>query len=179
MKIRTLSVIFSATFTVAVLAPFTDANALPGAGTMAVVESAPSAGLPGTNAPASAAPIGSTESDWMSHEVATSTSHAESTPLANEVKAEESARMEETELIRNIVAERAEGRNVDRAERQQWLGSISLARGERRMAKNYFQKAEADLKAARTTSSNVDAYGLDLTPDASNLHPNNGALVSY
>jgi hypothetical protein len=137
------------------------------------------AGLPGTEAPQDPAPIGAISSDWMSHENAASRHHALSTAGHGQIQREKAARLEEEQLVRQIVRERVLGHNVDAAARQQWLGTISLARGDRTMAENYFHQAELDLKANRTASSHIDALGLGGDPNAVNLHPNTGVAVDY
>jgi hypothetical protein len=139
------------------------------------------AGAPGTEAPADPAPIGKISSDWMSHANLAMLSHrsAFSLPSYKQIRAEEMARTEENRLVRQLVLARTRGQNVDAAARNQWLGTISLARGDRAMAENYFHRAEAELATDRVTAHHVDAIGLGDDPDAVNLHPNSGTATAY
>jgi|GEM_PF-2169901 len=139
------------------------------------------AAAPGTEAPADPAPIGKMSSDWMSHEDSSSISNEPSLglPTENQIKAEERARLEENQLVRRLVLARTEGHDVDPAARNQWLGTISLARGDRTMAENYFHRAEVDLETGRTATRHVDALGLGSDPDAVNLAPNSGTATAY
>jgi hypothetical protein len=139
------------------------------------------AALPGSEAPASPAPVGKMSSDWMSHEDSAliSQNSAFSLPTANRVQAEEQARLEESQLVRKLVLARSQGRNIDPAARNQWLGTISLARGDEAMAENYFHRAEVDLQTDQTARRHVDALGLGDDANAANLHPNTDTATSY
>jgi hypothetical protein len=139
------------------------------------------AGTPGTEAPASPAPISKISRDWMSHENSASTSNSQyvSSISQQQIAAEERARLEEARLVREIILARMQRHNADAAARNQWLGSISLARGNRAMAENYFRRAEADLRANVTTAHHTDALSLASDPDAVNMHPNDGVMADY
>jgi hypothetical protein len=139
------------------------------------------AGAPGTEAPASPVPIGKISSDWMSHENAAliSTRSTFSLPTRNQVQAEERARLEENQLVRQLALARSQGRDVDPAARNQWLGTVSLARGDRTMAENYFRRAEEDLRTGKSTTRHADALGLGDDPNAVNFHPNSGTATAY
>jgi hypothetical protein len=139
------------------------------------------AGAPGTEAPAVPAPIGKMSSDWMSHEDIALISHEPtvSVPTENQIQAEEGVRLEENQLVRNLVLARTQSHDVDAAARNQWLGTISLARGDRAMAQNYFHRAEEDLQTDKAPSRHVDAQGLGEDPDAANLHPNTDTAAAY
>jgi hypothetical protein len=117
----------------------------------------------------------------MSHESSALTSHEDTLalPTRNQIQAEEKARVEETQLVRRLVWDHWRGRDVDPAARNQWLGTISLARGDWRMAENYFHRAEEDLQTGKTTTRHVDALGLGEDPNAVNLNPNSSATVAY
>jgi hypothetical protein len=52
------------------------------------------------------------------------------------------ARWLETKVERNIVAARANGINVAKAEHQKWLGSEALSKGDRPGAMRHFRLAE-------------------------------------
>lgn len=58
------------------------------------------------------------------------------------------ARWLETKVERDIVAARADGVNVSKAQHQKWLGSTALSKGDRTGATRHFQRAERDLRAA-------------------------------
>lgn len=82
---------------------------------------APSAGQPGTQAPASAAPVGSASSDYMSSETANGPQNSSvSGPSAQ--NEETRARRLETKVERDIGAARSNGVNVAKATHQKWLG---------------------------------------------------------
>jgi hypothetical protein len=150
----------------------------------AAVNTAPSmdtAARPGTEAPAIPAPVGKMDSDWMSHENSALMSNYEawSLPTERQVQAEEKARLEENQLVRQLVVARSEGHDVDPAARNQWLGSISLAEGDRAMAENYFHRAEEDLQTDKTAIHHIDALGLGEDPDTANFHPNTDMVAHY
>jgi hypothetical protein len=90
----------------------------------------PSAGQPGTQAPASAAPVGSASSDYMSSESANGpqNSSANGPSAQNE---ETQARRLETKVERDIGSARSNGLNVAKAAHQKWLGSTALSKGDR------------------------------------------------
>src|SRR5437764_12753964 len=77
-------------------------------GTGATMGQAPAAGQPGTQAPASAAPVGAASSDYMSNEGAKGAKESSmSGPAAT--NSETHARSLETRVERDIVAARANG----------------------------------------------------------------------
>src|SRR5215470_4283093 len=92
-----------------------------------MVNQAPSEGQPGTQAPASAAPVGKASSDYMSSK---ETNAPQDYSMSREsTYNEEQARWHETKLERDITAARAAGINVGSAQHQKWLGSIALSKG--------------------------------------------------
>jgi hypothetical protein len=132
-------------------------------------------------APAIPAPVGKLDSDWMSHENSALISNYEAwtLPTERQVLAEEKARLEENQLVRQLIVARSQGRDMDPAARIQWLGSISLAEGDRVMAENYFHRAEVDLQTDKTTTHHIDALGLGEDPDTANFHPNTDMVAHY
>jgi hypothetical protein len=139
------------------------------------------AAAPGTEGPADPAPGGKISSDWMSHEnVALMTQHSGFyLPTQNQIQAEHQARLEESRLVQRLVLARIEGHDVDPAARNEWLGDLSLSRGDRAMAENYFHRAEEDLQSAKSTTRHVDALALGEDADAVNLHPNTDTATSF
>jgi hypothetical protein len=180
MKISRLVSIASLTLTIGALAPCAFAQG------GAAVNQAPSLGQPGTQAPASAAPIGSASSDYMSHEGKTQAQEPTPASTRDEIR----ARQTETSVEREIVAAKARGVNVATAERQKWLGSIALSKGDRATAMKHFNRARADLRKAgyrvgrnnmqlNDNRTNLNANETDQTPNAANMHPNSGAATAY
>jgi hypothetical protein len=157
--------------------------------------SAPAAGQPGTEAPASAAPVGAASSDYMSHEGANASANSSiSGPSAQ--NSETRARWLETKVERDVVAARAKGVNVAKAQHQKWLGSEALSKGDRANAMRHFRIAERDLgdegfqvsrnsQMNRTsvnensTSTNTNANDTSQNPSAANMHSNQGTNSSY
>ena len=139
------------------------------------------AAAPGTVAPADPAPVGKISSDWMVHENAALMSQDSGfyLPTQNQIRAEDQARLEENRLVRQLVSARVEGHDVGSAARNEWLGDLSLARGDRTMAENYFHRAEQDLQSSKSPTQHVDALGLAEDPNAANLHPNTDTAASF
>src|SRR5215469_10650104 len=75
--------------------------------TAGVFQSAPSAGQPGTEAPASAAPIGTSASDWMSQEGHSVAENSSIFPAPNGARDETQLRTDEVNLELDIVTYRA------------------------------------------------------------------------
>ncbi|MBV8771478.1 MAG: hypothetical protein JO166_03960 [Deltaproteobacteria bacterium] len=154
-----------------------------------VTGQAPSTGAPGTQAPASAAPVGSASSDYMAHEGANGPENSSiSGPAAT--NAETHARWLETKTERDIVAARAKGMNVAKAQHQKWLGSTALSKGDRPGAIRHFERAENDLRAEgyrvsrngvqyNDTRTNLNANETSQNPNAANMHSNNGTNSAY
>ena len=146
---------------------------------------APSAGQPGTQAPASAAPVGSASSDYMANEGANGAQGSSmSGPAAT--NSETRARRLETKVQRDIVSARANGMNVARAEHHKWLGSMALSKGDRPGAIRHFELAERDLRTEGRNGAQYNNSRTDLNanetsqnPNAVNMHPNRGANSSY
>jgi hypothetical protein len=148
-----------------------------------VVPESPSNGQPGTEMPASAAPVGAGEAAYMSHENVRHRSEAPSS-LHTEIKEEEQANRMEVMLERQIDAARARGGDVAAAQRERGLGSISLRKGRRREALSYFANAERDLNNQRLSDNSIQNSRLrvketDQTPNAVNMHPNSSASTTY
>jgi hypothetical protein len=139
------------------------------------------AAAPGTEAPADPAPVGKISSDWMAHENAALMSQHSGwyLPTQNQIRAEGQARLEENRLVRQLVLARVEGHDVDPAARNEWLGDVSLAQGDRAMAENYFHRSEEDLQSGKSTTRHVDALGLGEDRDAVNLNPNTDTATSF
>jgi hypothetical protein len=180
MNISRLLSIAGLTLTIGALAPCAFAQG------GAAVNQAPSLGQPGTQAPASAAPIGSASSDYMSHEGNPHMQEPTPASTRNEIQARET----ETAVEREIVAAKAHGVNVATAERQKWLGSIALSKGDRTAAMSHFNRAKVDLRKAgyrvgrnnvqlNDNRTNLNANETDQTPNATNMHPNSGAEGAY
>jgi len=108
-----------------------------------ITHQVPSEGQPGTQ---SAAPGGSASSDYMSNDGANGPENSSmSGPSAQ--NEETRTRWLETKVERDIVAARADGVNVAKAQHQKWLGSAALSKGDRAGATRHFQRAERDLRA--------------------------------
>jgi hypothetical protein len=149
----------------------------------------PSAGQPGTEAPASAAPIGAASSDYMASEGANGAKTSSmSGPTAT--NSETHARRLETKVERDIVAARANGMNVAKAQHQKWLGSMALSKGDRPAAVRHFELAERDLRLEGSgisrngeqynrSRTNTNANETDQYTNAVNMHSNRGANTAY
>lgn len=155
----------------------------------AVTQQAPSEGRPGTQAPASAAPVGSASSDYMSNE---GPNAAESSSMKGPAaqNRETRARWWETKVERDIVAARNNGANVAKPQHQKWLGSEALSKGDQRGAIRHFELAERDLRAQGygvsrdnrmqyNSSENLHANETNQPSNATNMHPNRGANSAY
>ena len=166
------------------------ATGVPAAGNnQAITKQAPSTGQPGTQAPASAAPVGAASSDYMANEGANAaTNSSMSEPAAT--NSETYARSFETQVERDLVAARAKGMNVAKAQHQKWLGSMALSKGDRPGAVQHFQHAEDELRAenlrassnnvqANDSRSNLNANETSQDPNAVNMHSNRGANAAY
>jgi hypothetical protein len=165
------------------------AGGMPAAGNQGITNQAPSTGQPGTQAPASAAPVGAASSDFMANEGANvATNSSMSGPAAT--NSETYARSLETQVERDLVAARAKGMNVAKAQHQKWLGSMALSKGDRPGAVQHFQHAEDELRAenlrassnnvqANDSRSNLNANETSQDPNAVNMHSNRGANAAY
>jgi hypothetical protein len=156
---------------------------------------APSAGQPGTQAPASAAPIGIASSDWMSNEGRGSAGILPPGPRST--NRERQLRADETTLERDISTYRALGYNIQPAAWEKWLGSESLARGDQADAGFHFQRAAMYLhrsaEAGAYTMSSINSYPMrsdnfdssrhgNLTSDetnGTNMHSNKSSRAAY
>jgi hypothetical protein len=185
------------TITIGALTPSVFAQAPAGgapAGGMPVtgtngINQAPSAGQPGTQAPASPAPIGAASSDYMANEGANGAKNSSmSGPAAT--NSDIYARSLETRVERDLVAARARGMNVAKAQHQKWLGSMALSKGDRPGAVRHFQRAEDELRTegfrvssngvqANDAQSNLNANEISQDPNAVNMHANNGANAAF
>ena len=160
-----------------------------GNGISGIFGQAPSAGQPGTQAPASAAPIGTSTSDWMSAEGSNIAEHSSLMPGPQDTQAEKQLRMREKTLERAIVAYRAYSYNVQPAAWEKWLGSESLARGDRIDATKHFDNAAMDLRklseagpyALRSDHSDSALHGNQTseTMNAANMHSNRSSSSVY
>ncbi|HJU12632.1 MAG TPA: hypothetical protein VJ728_17235 [Candidatus Binataceae bacterium] len=146
---------------------------------------APSAGQPGTQAPASAAPVGSASSDYMSNEGANAPASSSISGPAAQNK-ETRARWLETKVERDIVAARANGVNVAEAQHHKWLGSTALSKGDRAGAMRHFEIAERDLQRAGsriggTNESSTNLHGNETSqnPNAAHMHSITGTNAAY
>jgi hypothetical protein len=165
------------------------AGGIPAAGTNGITNQAPYAGQPGTQAPASAAPIGAASSDYMANEGAHGAKNSSmSGPAA--INSETYARSLETEVERDLVAARTKGINVAKAQHHKWLGSMALSKGDRPGAVRDFQRAENELRAegfrvsgnglqANDSRTNLNANETSQDPNAVNMHSNRGANAAY
>jgi hypothetical protein len=149
------------------------AAGVPAVGGTNITGQAPSAGQPGTQAPASAAPVGSAQSDYMSSESPNAPQNSSiSGPSAT--NKETRARWLETKVERDIVSARSNGVNVGKAAHQKWLGSVALSKGDRVDAIQHFNRAERDLRAAGFNVSNAAGSNVSRPNNLprSNLHGN-------
>jgi hypothetical protein len=184
------------TITIGALAPSVFAQApaggapaggMPVTGTNGITNQAPSTGQPGTQAPASAAPVGAASSDYMANEGANAATNSSiSGPAAT--NSETYARSLETQVERDLVAARAKGMNVAKAQHQKWLGSMALSKGDRPGAVRHFQRAEHELRAegvssngvqANDSRTNLNANETSQDLNAVNMHSNRGANAAY
>jgi hypothetical protein len=181
MSLAVNKIIIGAALSLSVAFVGSNAFALGAAAAVNTEPSLDTAAAPGTEAPSIPGPISEIDSDWMSHEnrALMPNSGAWSLPTERQVRAEEKACLEENQLVHQLVVARSEGRDTDPAARNQVLGSISLAEGDRAMAENYFHKAEVDLRTDKTTTHNIDAIGLGDDPDAATMHPNTDMAAYY
>ena len=103
---------------------------------------------------------------------------------------ESNARSLETQIERDLVAARAKGVNVAKAQHQKWLGSMALSKGDRPGAVRHFQRAEDELRAeglrvssngmhANDSRTNLNANETSQDPNAVNMHSNRGANAAY
>jgi hypothetical protein len=158
-----------------------------GTGTQTFQSQSPALGEPGTEAPASAAPIGAASSDFMASE-----RNAGGEPeltLSSAIQDETRARDMEVRLEREIVNARVRGENVALAQRQKYLGSYALAKGDRPNAIRHFKQTQIDLREAANMAENgvqyndnrvnLNADETDQTPNAVNMHPNPSARTVY
>ena len=148
------------------------------------LQSAPATGQPGTQAPASAAPLGAASSDAMANGGASAATT--SMPSPKHTRSEEEVRGLEVKTGRDITAAQAQGKDVAKAQRERWLGSTALSKGDRRMASEHFRRAEKELRTAPMASSNTkanrtdsNAMTTDRNPNASNMNPNRGSHMAY
>ena len=167
------------------------------AGAGDLTRQAPSAGQPGTQAPASAAPIGIASSSWMSNEGRNSAKNSSILPGPGSTNRETQLRADETTLERDISTYRALGYNIQPAAWEKWLGSEALARGDQVDAGVHFQRAAMDLRrsaeagtyamsstnsySVRSNHSNSSRLG-NLTSDqtnATNMHSNRSSRAAY
>jgi hypothetical protein len=166
-------------------------------GPSGIFQQAPSAGQPGTQAPASAAPIGIASSDWMSNEGRGAAENSSAWPSAQRTNEEKRLRTDEKTLERDLSTYRALGYNIQPAAWEKWIGSEALARGDQVDAGVHFQRAATDLRQSAETgpyrmnavnaysmrSNNVDSsrHG-NLTSDetnATNMHSNKSSRAAY
>ena len=150
---------------------------------------APSANQPETQAPASATPIGTSTSDWMSTEGGSIAEHSPLMPGPQDTELEKQLRTRETTLERDIVAYRAYSYNVQPAAWEKWLGSECLARGDRVDAAKHFQNAATDLRqlseagpyAFRSNHSDSTLHGNQTSEimNAANMHSNSSSSSVY
>jgi hypothetical protein len=82
----------------------------------------------------------------------------------------------ETQVERDLVAARAKGMNVAKAQHQKWLGSMALSTGDRPGAMRHFQHAEDELRAEglRVSSNSLEANDSrrNLNANETSQHPN-------
>lgn len=158
-------------------------------GTNGITNQAPSTGQPGTQAPASAAPIGAASSDYMANEGANGAKRSTMSGPAT-TSSETYARSLENRVERDIVAARGKGMNVAKAQHHKWLGSMALSKGDRPGAVRHFQRAEDELRAeglrvsrngvqANDARTNLNANETSQDPNAVNMHSNRGANAAY
>ena len=167
------------------------------AGSSGIFQQAPSAGQPGTQAPASAAPIGIASSDWMSNEGRGAAENSSAWPSAQRTNQEKRLRADENTLERDLSRYRALGYNIQPAAWEKWIGSEALARGDQVDAGVHFQRAAMDLRRSAEVGayrmSAVNAYSMrsnnfdpsrhgNLTSDetnATNMHSNKSSRAAY
>ena len=168
-----------------------------GAGVSGYFQQAPSAGQPGTQAPASAAPIGIASSDWMSNEGRDAAKNSSAWPSAQRTNEEKRLRTDEKRLERNISTYRALGYSIQPAAWEKWIGSEALARGDQVDAGVHFQRAAMDLRrsaeAGAYRMSALNAYSMrsnnfdpsrhgNLTSNETNatdMHSNKSSRAAY
>jgi hypothetical protein len=154
-----------------------------------VTQETPAEGQPGTQAPASASPIGSASSDYMSNEGADGPADSSMSGPSSQYS-ETRARALETTVEREIVAARADGMDVASAEHQKWLGSTALSQGDRDGAMRHFDLAQNDLRAERFPVSgnnvqynnswtNLNANDTSQNASGSDMQPNRGTNDAY
>ena len=95
----------------------------------------------------------------------------------------------EVGLEREIASARARGENVAPAQRQKYLGSYALAKGDRANAIRHFKQTQIDLREAANMAGNGAQYNdsrvnlnadeTDQTPNAVNMHSNRSARAVY
>jgi hypothetical protein len=193
MNVKRIAAAAGLALSMAVFAPPVFAQIAGGAvggleGGNSLTGSAPALGQPGTEHPASGAPLGAASSDFMSSEHG-HPSH-EFVPPGTSARQERDARQLEVDTGRDIVAARAQGLNVAKAQRQRWLGSYALVNGDRTNALRHFRVAEQDLRTqgynrtamngrakVNESRTNLNAEETDQTPDAANMHPNQARSV--
>jgi hypothetical protein len=149
-----------------------------------ITSQAPSAGQPGTQAPASAAPVGSASSDYMSNEGANAAANSSiSGPAAQ--NQETRTRWFEAKVERDIVAARANGINVAKAQHEKWLGSTALSKGDRAGAMGHFETAQRDLQtqgfrsSPNESSTNLHGNETSQNSNAADMHSNRGTSAAY
>jgi hypothetical protein len=164
---------------------------MPAVGTNGITNQAPSEGQPGTQAPASAAPVGAAASDYMANEGANGAQNSSmSGPAATRL--ETYARSLEITVERDLVAAHAEGVDVAKAQYQKWLGTMALTKGDRVGAVRHFELAENELRSegvpvpvssngvqATDSLSNLHSNETSQNPNAVNMHSNRGANAAY
>jgi len=181
MKVRTLVAIAGISLTMASFTPQVFAQAggvggtsgaagMPaaGSGSGGIFQQAPSAGQPGTQAPASAAPLGASTSDWMSHEDHSAVKHSSLMPSSEQISQEKQLRLQEKNLEHDIAAYRADGYKIQPAAWEKWLGSESLARGDQPDASKHFQTAAMDLRRI----AEAGQHAMPLNNSDAGLHGN-------
>lgn len=185
MKFTKLMAVTGMAASISLFAPplFAQAPTAGGAGSSsAVQQGAPATGQPGTHAPASAAPLGAASSEAMTH--GGSSAASAEMPSPKDIHSEKELRRMEVKTGRDIAAAQGQGKDVAKAQRQRWLGSVALSKGDRRMAWKHFNRAERELSTAPMASSNADrtdtnAMTTDRDPNASHMNPNRGSHMAY
>ena len=145
-------------------------------GASGITMQAPSAGQPGTQAPASAAPIGIASSEFMSNEGRGAAENSSMWPSAQRTNQEKQLRTDETMLERHISIYRALGYSIQPAEWEKWLGSEALASGDQVDAEVHFQQAVMDLRrsaeAGAYAMSSANSYSMRSNNSDSSRHGN-------
>jgi hypothetical protein len=164
-------------------------SGMPAGSPSGLFQSAPSAGQPGTQAPASAAPIGASTSDWMSHDGRSIAEHSSPIFGPQDTELETRLRAQETTLEREIAAYRASGYTFPAAMWEKWLGSEALGRGDRVDAANHFQNAATDLRrsleagqyARESNRSDATLHGNQTSQmtNAANIHSEKSSRSVY